>query len=144
MRKIYAIVGLISVICILLSVAIQIEKNGYEHNSPVSGLCSITPGSQCETVQTSVYGSTFGVSNPYYGIIGFSLILIASVILLFKKSKLCQWIIEAGSVISGAVALRFLYIQAFVLGQYCILCVIVDSFSLVLLGMTIYLIIKYR
>jgi len=145
-RRIYAVILLISILCIILSITIQIEKKQYELNQV--GICSaITGNNGCEAVQTSAYSSMGGIDNPIYGMIGFSLLAIFSMILLYKDVKILKYMIIIGSLTAGTLASWFLYLQAFVLHRYCIFCVIVDISSLVLVGISIYIsydIIKHR
>jgi uncharacterized membrane protein len=68
-KKIYVTILIISLICIALSITIQLEKRQYSQNQ--AGICSAITGSNgCEAVQTSEYASAFGIDNPIYGIYG--------------------------------------------------------------------------
>ena len=64
-------------------------------------------------------------------------------ILIKKKNVILQWLLTAGCVASGLVALWFLYAQTFLIHSYCLFCVNVDIISLGLLGMGIYFIVDY-
>ena len=78
------------------------------------------PGvSGCSIVQNSEYAKTFGISNGYWGIIGFLLLIILTIIQLVKPSKSNRRLIEITGTIAGLAAIYFLFIQAFVLCSCC-------------------------
>jgi len=148
LHKMYLAIMIISIICLALSIIIQIEKTSYSKNQ--GGLCSaITGANGCEAVQTSNYGKILGMDNPIYGMIGFALIIIFTSILILRKNKdnnivnkVLKYVTITGGIISGITAILFLYVQTFILHTYCFFCVIVDILSLTLLGISIYLIFK--
>jgi uncharacterized membrane protein len=140
-KCIYKIIAIISLICLILAIIIYLEKTQYSlhHNN----ICSAITGTNgCEVVQTSSYGKILGIDNPIYGIVGFLVLGIFSLILIRKDNKILRSLIIAGGIIAGTMALVFLYIQAYILHTYCLFCVIVDILSLVVLGLTTYIIIK--
>jgi uncharacterized membrane protein len=157
-RHLYTIIVVISLVCLILSIVIYLEKTHYSlhHNS----ICSAITGTNgCEVVQTSEYGKTFGIDNPVYGMIGFTALGILSLILMIKDKKknhktkndyrnehgyngknLIEYLTIAGGIVAGSVAIWFFYAQAFIIHTYCLFCVIVDVLSLILLGLSIYMI----
>jgi uncharacterized membrane protein len=140
-RQIYKIMTIISLVCIIISIIIQIEDTKYSlhHNS----ICSAITGSNgCEVVQTSAYGKTLGVNNSVYGIIGFTILGLSALILIRKEHRIIKYLTTAGGIIAGLIAMVLIYLQAFVLHAYCIFCMIVDTFSLILLGLSIYLLLS--
>lgn len=141
--KTYALILAVSILCLILSITISVEKKQYEMNQ--GGICSAITGSDgCETVQTSKYSSIAGVDNPIYGIIGFSMMILFSAWLIYKKSKILEYLVIAGSFIAGIVAAWFLYLQAFVIHKYCIFCVIIDISSLIIAGIIIYTLFVHK
>lgn len=143
----YAAALIIGIIGLVFSIIIQIEHKSYDSTN--GGICSAITGSNgCEIVQTSIYGSIFGISNAIYGIIGFSIIAVMSLLLLFnnrtkKQSnssliKYVEYLTIISGIISGIVAIIFIYLQAFVLHAYCIFCLIVDITSIIFLVISIY------
>jgi len=60
----------------------------------------------------------------------------------FSENKLRRRLIENGGIVSGSMAVYFLYLQKFVLGQYCILCVVVDILSIIILITVFYITYK--
>jgi uncharacterized membrane protein len=141
----YVAILALSILCIILSIVILYEKQGFETGNPnaVSNFCSaLAPRNQCQTVQTSQYSKTLGISNPYYGMIGFGVLAILAVLLIIRENEYVKNVAIAGTMVAGIAALRFLYLQAFVLSAYCVFCMVVDIASLVLMGIGIQLIAR--
>jgi len=140
-HTIYKIILALSLICILFSVIIYIENR--QLAAKKQDFCSAITGTNgCETVQTSKFGKTLGISNVWYGIVGFILLGIFSSILIKKDNKIIRYLTTAGGFIAGFVSILFLYLQTLVIHAYCIFCLFVDTFSLIILGLTIYLLFK--
>lgn len=80
----------------------------------------------CDDVQTSKYAQTFGVKNGFYGMAAFAVMMFLSYLQIHepdkRRAKLIFWL----SIVGSLVALRFLYIQAFILHAYCTFCLVVD------------------
>lgn len=88
------------------------------------------------------YKETFGINHGWYGIIIFTILwLLSSYLFLcpqdcksYKRLKL----ILTGAISFGAgIAVYFLYLQQFVLKEYCIYCLIIDIGLLVCFGIII-------
>lgn len=140
---IYILIIIISIICLIFSILIQIEKKQYLSNN--QSFCSIVTGTNsCEIVQTSDYSHMLGISNPVYGMIGFTILAILASASLFKNHKILKYLIATGSIIASSLAIWFLYVQTFILHAYCVFCLIVDVLSLVLLVLSIYLLVKHK
>jgi uncharacterized membrane protein len=149
-KKLYMGIAILSVIAVIVSGLILIQEigraNAVANTNPLlagmNNVCTITKSS-CEVVQESAYGKTLGIENSYLGI-GCFLLLLAMVILQlrFKRRELKAMII-LGALISGIMSLRFLYIQAFILGKYCIYCLTVDTLSLLVMALGLMLLVKY-
>ena len=93
----------------------------------IQGIPSICrEGEGCDIVKTSHYAQTFGIYNAYYGVIIFALVTLVSIMQHNKPSKNKKLFLWAASVIGSLVAIRFIYIQAFILNAYCTYCMIVD------------------
>ena len=146
-RKLYLLILVISFIAFIFSIIILAEKTSYA--PAVNNFCSaLSPQSRCEAVQKSVYGKTFGIDNPYFGIVGFIILMILSFKEFLNKNKVSNvrnirnFFIISGSIIAGFVALWFVYVQKFLLNIFCILCVVVDVSSLILMIIAIILCIS--
>ncbi|MFZ1970560.1 MAG: vitamin K epoxide reductase family protein [Candidatus Nanoarchaeia archaeon] len=91
---------------------------------PLSILC--TPLEGCNSVQTSIYSKTLGVSNSYYGIAIFLFMSVISFLYIKKPNKHIKFLIDLGIFIGALIALYFLYLQQFVIHAYCKYCLIID------------------
>lgn len=142
-KNIYSVILIISIMCIILSTTILIEKKQYSLNN--EGICSVITGTDgCKAVQTSKYSRILGIDNPIYGIIGFSLLTIFTAMLIYMNVIPLKYLILSGNAIAGTAAIWFLYLQIFVLHKYCIFCMMVDILSLILFGMTLYVLIMHK
>jgi uncharacterized membrane protein len=135
-KKLYWIMAALCLLAVIFSGIILAQERGRAKPTPtpdifltgVQSVCTVTK-SNCEAVQESIYGKTFGIENAYLGIGGFLLMLALIVAYLASNKRLFRIPILSGALIGGCLSLRFLYLQAFVLKQYCIFCVIVDVLS---------------
>lgn len=140
-NKIYIAISVISLIALIFSVIIEIQKT--QNNQSLNNVCSALGGpNQCESVQNSQYGRIFSIDNAYYGITGFSIMLLLSLLYLWKNSKFAMILIIIGSIIAGLLSLWLVYVQAFLLKLYCPFCMVVDLLSIVLLGTAIFIIVS--
>lgn len=99
---------------------------------PVEEICGPTTSS-CSVVQSSNYEQTFGISNSYFGIVGF-LALIFLTISQMRNPKNHKYVfLKVGIIVSTIVAIYFLYLQFFVLKAICKYCMIVDIGSILAL-----------
>jgi len=143
-RYLYLGIIILSLIALIFSTIILIQKTSYSPN--IDNFCSaLDSQSECEAVQGSAYGKILGIDNPWFGIFGFALLMIFAGFNMQKENKILTRLIVAAGIVSGSLATYFLYLQAFVIGQYCIFCVIVDIISIILLVIGFYLTYKeYR
>jgi len=95
----------------------------------------IIQGFSCETacpiVQESGYGSLLGMQNGYTGIIIFSILILLTMWHILKPTKTKKYIIHTGTIIGSLIAIYFLYLQKFVIQEYCKYCLVVD-FALII------------
>ena len=96
-----------------------------DYLAPSAAFCS--PGSGCSAVRASAYGYLFGgrVPVPALGILGFALLFMVSL------RPLLRAILHPIAWAGGAIAVVFMGLMAFVLHEYCTLCLIVDSCAVV-------------
>ncbi len=90
-----------------------------------AGFCA--PGAGCDVVARSSYGHLFGVPVAFLGAFAFTAGLAIVVSPGPLPKRLAPWV--GASAIVGA--LRFLFLQKFVIGAWCVFCVAVDSASIV-------------
>jgi uncharacterized membrane protein len=142
-RSLYVWVLILSIVCVAFSIAIELEKT--QTVEELNTFCDILGNaSSCQIVQHSAYSQLFGFDNAYLGMIGFSVIAVLSAFQIGSENRNRRAVIACGSVLSGIMALIFLSIQTFVIKLYCILCVVVDAVSIILLCMGIFLLSKHR
>lgn len=143
-RKIYFAILILCIISLIFSIVVELQK---KNNETIGNICKVIDGgNSCQTVQQSKYSQTFGIDNPYFGMVGFSILIIICSIQLIKSnhraSKHFDYILLIGPIISGLVALYFIYLQIFVIRAFCVYCLVVDACSIALFIMLLSLIIK--
>jgi uncharacterized membrane protein len=124
----------------ITALAVSTFTETQQHKPIFNQVCgAIYAGSACEEVQNSVYGKIFGIDTALYGVIGFSLLTITTLWFIIRKDRLSETIMIIGTLIGGIAALRFLYMQAFILHKICVYCVIVDTLAVALLAIGLHL-----
>jgi len=106
-------------------------------SNSLTGICD--PGKGCDVVNSSVYGSTFGISNSLYGIFIFSFMILLTAFHMKRPNRHTRKIIHATVILGSAIALYFLYLQFFVIRIFCSFCLIIDFGFLVSLIFLFYL-----
>ncbi|VVB70246.1 Vitamin K epoxide reductase family protein [uncultured archaeon] len=120
---------LLSIIALILTGIIHYEREIALNEIQGASLC--TGG--CDAVQTSDYALTFGIPNTIIGFVGFTLLIIIELIQLKKgKNKKLELITEIMITIALLMSLRWLYLQKFVIQQWCIYCIFVDLITIIL------------
>lgn len=124
-------------------------KNKYIVLALLFGLCLVMSGilsfmtpeqacggedTGCYAVQESGYKETLGMNNSYFGLIAYSILVILTLLHLYKPKKLKKDLIKIGIVLGSIVAIYFLYLQFFVIHAICRYCFIVDVGTLIALG----------
>ena len=107
------------------------------YTNSLTGICD--PGKGCDVVNSSSYGSTFGVSNSFYGILIFSFMIILTLFHMSKPNKHTGRAIHGAVIIGAIIATYFLFIQFFVIKVFCNFCLIIDFGLLIALGLMIYM-----
>lgn len=97
---------------------------------PLQFICTQLEG--CNVVLTSAYAKTFGISNSYYGVIIFLLMSLITLLYIKKPDKNKKFLINFGAFIGTLVALYFLYLQQFIIHEYCKYCLIIDISMIIL------------
>ena len=120
----------------------------YLHYAPTgSGFCDISEGLNCDIVNKSIYSEIFGIPIAVTG--GLTFILVALLTLVVKKGKAISFgkkrisqkaiakLILTILIFSALFALYLVYIEAFLLYTFCVLCLFIDLIILVSLIATI-------
>ena len=132
-QLIYIILAVFSLINFVLAVIVQVQKNANEHFG-LLGKC-FTEGGGCATVQTSFYSHYFfGISNPYLGMVFFSVWAALFFMLSMPHPKLNDKItvfIGTSLAVGAVFSFWLLYLQFFVIHAICIYCVWVDIIMIV-------------
>ena len=84
----------------------------------------------CQIVEESSYAQTIGISNSYFGIISFLVLIILTVSQIKKPTKHKKRFIMIGIALSSIMAIYFLFLQFFVIKAFCKYCLIVDIGSI--------------
>ena len=101
-------------------------------NKPISCFT----GEGCSIIKNSPYSYTFGIKNSIIGTITFSILFI--IYFLDYKNKIPKYIFPIISTIGAILAIRFLYIQFFIIGSVCSNCLIADSIAIIIAALSIY------
>ena len=112
----YRVIALLFTIMFMISLLLSIQG--------IPSICR--EGEGCDVVKTSEYAQTFGVYNAYYGVIIFALLTLVGIMQHNKPTKDKKLFLQIASIIGSLAAIRFIYIQAFILNTYCTYCMIVD------------------
>jgi uncharacterized membrane protein len=92
----------------------------------------------CYAVQTSQYESTLGIKNAYSGLVAFSLMGFLTFLQIKNPRKSRKKLITFGILIASVIAVYLLYIQFFVLNAICKYCMVIDSATLLALGVMVF------
>lgn len=90
---------------------------------PVDKTCAI---SSCETVHTSVYNFTFGIQNSYFGVAIFLILSILIYSQIKNPTKEKRNYIHFAIILGSIISIYFIYIQQFVIKNYCRFCLVID------------------
>ena len=124
MKKLYWFILIISLMNIILSAAAYGKSQSHQSN-----MCAL----QCDAVLSSSYSKVLGFPVALLGVISFTLLALVLWYILVFKSPAAEKILLAFLIAGFIFAIRFLYLQAFVLNAFCPYCVVIDT-STVLAG----------
>jgi len=99
------------------------------------GILMCPMGSDCNAVVTSKYSKFLGISMEYWGMIYYGLIIASYLFLIFAAHMLSElFLLGLIIVTTGAFffSLYLLFIQAFILRQWCIWCMLSAALSIVI------------
>ena len=105
-----------------------------------SAFCSV--GSDCETVQNSIYGTLFGIKLAWFGVLCFSILFI--LFLIARANKKLYWMFFASSMLGAGFAIYFISLHVFVLKKICNNCVIIDGIMILMFVIVIFEFIDFR
>ncbi len=127
-RTSYKILLAIFTVCLIVSLILTFI--------PVDKICG-EKTSSCSVVQHSKYEKVLGVSNSYFGIIAFTLLIFILIFQIINPSKNKARIIALGITMSSIAATYFILLQLFVIKAICPYCMIIDILTLIAMGIII-------
>jgi len=98
--------------------------------------------SDCSEVQKSKYGEIFGIKVSLLGTIAFILLLLLYSFAIRYRNIYPVFVLA--NVFGAVFAFWFIYLQFFVLTKICSSCMVIDSFSIFILLLSIYEFVKYK
>ena len=102
----------------------------------ITGSCDIQ--NTCGEVQKSEYSSFFGIKDSIYGIAIFSILILLTASNIKTPKDYKKHLIHIGIIFGAIIAIYFLYLQQFVIQEYCKFCVMVDTSLLIAFGIAIF------
>jgi uncharacterized membrane protein len=84
----------------------------------------------CQIVEESSYAKTIGINNSYFGIIAFLILIALTVSQMKHPNKHKKRFIMIGILICSLVGIYFLFLQFFVIKEFCKYCLVVDIGSI--------------
>lgn len=92
----------------------------HHYGTSATSYCDIGENFSCDIVNRSVYSTVLGVPDALIGILGYAALLALST--LYRSKAETPMFLLIGSAAGLAFALYLTYVEAFVLGTWCILC----------------------
>ena len=116
----YKILLAIFILCLISSIILSIPSKSLHK------FCTTDLESNCNSVQNSKYAYTLGIKNSYLGIIIFTFLSILTISQIKKPKKNKKTLIATGIIIGSIISIYFLYLQIFVIKEFCRYCLIID------------------
>lgn len=107
----------------------------YEHYNLSSTFCPVNPWINCLAVTTSKYSEIWGIPLAFLGTIYYSIVFF----FLTRKNKMFNHFFILASSIGAIFSIYLIYIQAFLIGLFCIYCLLSAFTSFLIFGLTRYL-----
>lgn len=99
-------------------------------------------GSECDTVQNSIYGSIFGLKLAWFGAMCFGILFLFFLIARANKNR--YWMFFLASIIGAVLAVYFIYLQVFVLGKLCRDCLLIDGIMILMFVIVVFEFIGFK
>ena len=124
-RWVFATIAVLAVIGIVVS-----SISLYHHyGSSKTNFCHLGESFNCDIVNRSIYSSVFGIPVALIGILGYATLLALATVYRSKAETPAMLMIA--STVGLGFAIYLTYIERFVLGTWCILCL--SSFAMIVL-----------
>jgi protein-disulfide isomerase/uncharacterized membrane protein len=130
----WPVVGLV-IAGLLDSIYLSVSHHRVYTDIGYKSFCAISRAINCDTVSQSHYSIFWGLPVPVWGIIGYTLLLLFLVPAANKKTEIGRiwplifWLSLAFSAYSVVLAL----ISSYLIGSYCIMCIVLYGVNLALL-----------
>lgn len=113
---------LMSVIALLAICGIAVSSISLQHHYETSktAYCDIGETFNCDIVNRSPYSSILGIPVALIGMLGYG--ALAGLVTMYRARRETPALLFGGAALGLAFALYLTYIEARVLGVYCILC----------------------
>ena len=95
-------------------------------------VCGSGSYSDCSMVSSNPHAYLFGVPIAWLGVLFYSSIFVLAALELVMWSQFLRRVIQGSSLLGVLAALYFLYIQMFVIGAYCVYCLISGLIALIM------------
>lgn len=118
-------------IAVLAVVGIVVSSISLYHHygSSKTNFCDFGESFNCDIVNRSTYSSVFGIPVALIGILGYSTLL--SLATIYRSKAETPAMLMIASTLGLGFAIYLTYIERFVLGTWCILCL--SSFAMIVL-----------
>ena len=123
-RRISTTIAVLSV----AGIAVSLLSLQHHYASSKSSYCDFGANFNCDMVNRSIYSEVLGIPVALIGALGYSVLLILTT--LYVKTRQPPVILFAASLAGVAFALYLTYVEGFVLGVWCVLCL--SSMGLIL------------
>lgn len=113
------------VVAILLLAFFGLADSAYIAKSEASGtplICNIQNLSGCNTVVASQYSQVFGIPLAELGVLFYSIMFVLAALELILFDRLLRRVLQGLALVGIAASLYFIFVQAFVIGAFCIYC----------------------
>ncbi len=115
MRRVLTAIALLA----LAGIAVSSVSLYHHYGTSKTDYCDIGENFNCDIVNRSVYSTVFGVPDALIGILGYASLFALT---LYRARARTPGILLAASTAGLCFALYLTYIEKFVLGTWCILC----------------------
>ena len=100
--------------------------------------CDVNGDTGCSAVYNSQYSQIFGIKNCHIGVVVFFVLSILTYLQMKKPTRQKKGIINYSTIIGFVFAVYFLYLQQFVLFEYCWYCLTVDLSMVFAFGVVVW------
>jgi uncharacterized membrane protein len=125
----------VGVVLILILAFFGVADSAYLTMNELSGtplLCDIENFSGCNIVAASQYSHIFGIPLAEFGVLFYSVIFVLAALEIVIFDQLLRRALQAISFVGVLASLYFTFIQAFVIGSFCIYCLASALFTVLI------------